>query len=116
MFKFNLGLSPVALNNLFVRSSNIHNYNTRNKIKLRSAIGRHKFIYKNFRYISVHIWNNITDKIDTGTSLLTFKKQLKVLLFTDEITIIIIIIIIIRFIPHFLRNVLNQECLYHSAT
>ena len=33
------------------------------------------------------IWNNITDKIDTDTSLLTFKKQLKVLLFTDEITI-----------------------------
>ena len=28
MFKFNLGLSPVALNNLFVRNSNIHNYNT----------------------------------------------------------------------------------------
>ena len=55
MFKFNLGLSPVALNNLFVRNSNIHNYNTRNKNKLRSAIGRHKFIYKNFRYISVHI-------------------------------------------------------------
>ena len=38
MFKFNLGLSPVALNNLFVRNSNIHNYNTRNKNKLRSAI------------------------------------------------------------------------------
>ena len=27
----------------------------------------------------------------------------------------LIIIIIIRFIHHFLRNVLNQECLYHSA-
>ena len=78
MFKFNIGLSPVPLNNLFVRNSNIHNYNTRNKNKLRSAIGRHKFIYKNFRYISVHIWNNITDKIDTDTSLLTFKKQLKI--------------------------------------
>ena len=91
MFKFNLRLSPVALNNLFIRNSIIHNYNTRNtrnKNKLRSAIGRHKFIYKNFRYISVHIWNNIiTDKIDTDTSLLTFKKQLKILLFTDEITI-----------------------------
>ena len=86
MFKFNLGLSPVALNNLFARNSNIRNYNTRNKNKLLSAIGRHKFIYKNFRYISVHIWNNITDKIDTDTSHLTFKKQLKVLLFT-EITI-----------------------------
>ena len=44
-------------------------------------------IHKNFRYISVHIWNNITDKIDTDTFLLTFKKQLKILLFTDEITI-----------------------------
>ena len=89
MFKFNLGLSPVALNNLFVRNSNIHNYNTRNKNKLRSAIERHKFNYKKFRYISVHIWNNITDKINTDTSLFTFKKQLKLLLFTDEITILL---------------------------
>ena len=87
MFKFNLRLLTVALNNLFVRNSNIHNYNTRNKNKLRSAIGRHKCICKNFRYISVYIWNNITDKIDTDISLLTFKKQLKILLFTDEITI-----------------------------
>ena len=54
MFKFNLGLSPVALNNLFVRNSNIHNYNTRNKKNLRSAIGREEFIYKIFCYISVH--------------------------------------------------------------
>ena len=82
MFNFNLGLSPVALNNLFVRNSNIHNYNTRNKNKLRSAIGRHKFIYKNFRYISVDIWNNITDKIDTDypitwLPLLTFKKTIE---------------------------------------
>ena len=46
MFKFNLGLSPVALNNLFVRNSNIHNYNTRNKNKLRSAIGRQIYLQK----------------------------------------------------------------------
>ena len=62
---------------LNVRNSNIHNYNTRSKNKLRSAIGRQKFIHKNFRYISVHIWNNITDKIDTDTSLLTFKKTIE---------------------------------------
>ena len=51
MFEFNLGLSPMALHNLFVRNSKIHNYNTRNKNKLRSAIGKHTFIYKNCRYI-----------------------------------------------------------------
>ena len=67
----------MALNNVFVHNSNIHNYNTRNKNKLRSGIGRHKFIDKNFRYISIHIWNNITDKIDTDTSLLTFKKTIE---------------------------------------
>ena len=77
MFKFNLGLSPVVLNNVFVCNSNIHNYNTWNENKLRSAIGRHKYIYKNFRYISVHIWNNITDKIDIDTSLITLKKTIE---------------------------------------
>ena len=35
---------------------------------------------------------------------------------TLQVGQIIIIIIMIRFIHHFLRNVLNQECLYHSAT
>ena len=67
----------MALHNLFVRNSNIHNYNTRNKNKLRSAIGRHTFIYKNCCHISVHIWNNINDKIDTDTSLLTSKKTIE---------------------------------------
>ena len=74
MFKFNLGVSSVALNNLFVRNSNIHNYNTRNKNKLIYKL-IYKFIYKNFRYSCVNIWNNITDKIDTDTSLLTFKNN-----------------------------------------
>ena len=33
-----------------------------------------------------------------------------------DVPVLLIIIIMIRFIHHFLRNVLNQECLYHSAT
>ena len=52
-------------------------------------------------------WKYVENTLSLFTLVLTFDATLPT---------IIIIIIIIRFIHHFLRDVLNQECLYHSAT
>ena len=55
LFKFNVGDLPFALQNLFVKNSSFHNYNTRNKDKLRPAVGNHMYRYRDFSFISVHI-------------------------------------------------------------
>ena len=48
MFKYHKGIVPKSVCELFTLNSSIHSYNTRNKDKIRSAYGKHKFMYRNF--------------------------------------------------------------------
>ena len=50
-----LGYIPKAVESLFITNSDIHKYNTRNKDKIRSAYGKHEFMYSNFRFVGIHI-------------------------------------------------------------
>ena len=50
MFKNNLGYIPKAVESLFITNSDIHKYNTRNKDKMRSAYGKHEFMYSEFPF------------------------------------------------------------------
>ena len=43
MFKYHKGMAPIAVCEQFTLNSSNHNYNTRNKNKIRSAYGKHKF-------------------------------------------------------------------------
>ena len=52
MFKYHKRMAPKSVCELFTRNSSNHSYNTRNKDKIRSAYGKHKFMYRNFRFIS----------------------------------------------------------------
>ena len=80
MFKYNNGNIPKALTELFTQNSSNHSYNTRNKDKISSVYGKHKFIYRNFRSTSVHIWNYLASNININTSFSCFKnKEYKVL-------------------------------------
>ena len=74
MFKNNLGYIPKAVESLFTTNSDIHKYNTRNKDKMRSAYGKHEFVYSNFRFVGIHIWNYILDHLDVNVTLPKFKK------------------------------------------
>ena len=55
-------------------------YNTRNKhtSKLRAAYGKHNFMYSNFRFVGIKIWNYITEHLDINITLPKFKKILKI--------------------------------------
>ena len=75
MFKNNVGYIPKAMESLFITNSDIHNYNTRNRDKMRSAYGKHGFMYSNFRFVGIHIWNYILDHLDINVTLPKFKKK-----------------------------------------
>ena len=74
MFKCNNGNIPKALTELFTLSSSNHSYNIHNKDKIRSAYGKHKFMYWNFRFTTVYIWNYFTSNININT-LSDFKNK-----------------------------------------
>ena len=73
MFKNYLGYVP-NVHNLFTTNASIHVYNKRNKHKLRAAYGKHSFMYNNFRFVGIHIWNYIIDHLDIKVSLPKLKK------------------------------------------
>ena len=73
MFKYNNGNIPKALTELFTLNNSNHSYNSRIKDKSRSAYGKHKFMYRNFRFTSVHIRNYLASNININTSFSDFK-------------------------------------------
>ena len=73
MFKYESGQLPDALNMFFVKIRSVHNYNTRNKDKLRPTVAKHAY----FRLVGVHVWNYIAANLKIDTSFSTFKKALK---------------------------------------
>ena len=74
MFNHILGYIPKAVESLFITNSDIHKYNTRNKDIMRSAYGKHEFMYINFRFAGIHIWNIILDHLDVNVTLSKLKK------------------------------------------
>ena len=55
----------------------MHNYNARNKDKLRPAIDHHAYIDRDFKLVGVHVRNYICDNINIATSFASFKRILK---------------------------------------
>ena len=77
MFKYESGQLPDTLNMFFVKNRSVHNYNTRNKDKLRPTVAKHAYRDRDFRLVGVHVWNYIAANLKIDTYFSTFKKVLK---------------------------------------
>ena len=85
MFKYNMGILPHPINNLFALNSERHNYNTRHTLDLQINSGRGEIVYKLFSYHGVHIWNHISKKNLIDVSYACFKNLTKTYLQTNDI-------------------------------
>ena len=90
MFKYNNGHIPKALSELFTLNISNHSYDTRNKDKFRFAYGKHKFMYRNFRFTctSVHIWNYLASNIYINTSFSDFKNKSKIFIMSEDFNLV----------------------------
>ena len=84
LYKYEFGINPIPLRSLFTKNSSVHNYNTRNSDKLRPALARHAYRDKDFRFISVHVWNYICDNVNIYVSFPSFKKYLKCFILSEK--------------------------------
>ena len=84
MYKYEYSIITVALQYLFSKNSSVHEYNTRNRNKLRPAIAKHVYRDKDFRFVSVHVWNYISKNISIDVSFPSFKKSLKLFIFSED--------------------------------
>ena len=84
LYKYEFGIIPIPLRSLFTKNSSVHNYNTRNSNKLRPALARHAYRDKDFRFISVHVWNHICDNVNINVSFPSLKKYLKCFILSEK--------------------------------
>ena len=87
MFKYNMGILPHPINNLFALNSERQNYNTRQTHDLQINAGRGEIVYNLFSYHGVHnIWNHISKKNPIDVSYYAcFKNLTKTYLQTNDI-------------------------------
>ena len=87
MHKYSNNKLPLAVSELFLTNDSVHNYNTRNKANLRHPISNREYMYKNFSFQAVYIWNHLksTPAIDTSASYPKFKNALKEYLSKNEL-------------------------------
>ena len=64
MFKYNMGVLPHPITDLFALNKERHNYNTRQTDDLLINTGRSEIVQKLFSFHGVHniIWNHISQK------------------------------------------------------
>ena len=78
MFKYSHGDVPVSVSQLFRTNNEYHDYNTRNCARIHAPVGTTEASYRTFGYRGIHIWNHISQKINTNTSYPCFKKIVKI--------------------------------------
>ena len=77
MFLFHKKLLPDLFNSLFIKNSDVHNYNTRIKSQIRVEYGRYNFSQSILTYKGPIFWNKLPNEIKESVSLNSFKTKLK---------------------------------------
>ena len=81
MYKFNTGMLPDVLNNMFTRTNAINNITTRQTNKLHVNFCKRQMTSKVIRHSGVFLWNNLPVNIRQQVTLSSFKTKLKLYLF-----------------------------------
>ena len=89
MHKYSSKTLPLAIMDLFTTNDSIHNYNTRHKDNLRHPIGKREYMYRNFTFTAVYVWNHIKNNtnINCNTPYSKFKHILRDHLLLHDITL-----------------------------
>ena len=76
-FKYANNTLPEAVSKLFISNTAYHRlclFDTRNKQNLRPKVSKRAYMYKNFSFIGVQIWNDVQKHINVSISFGLFKK------------------------------------------
>ena len=76
MFKYANNILPEPISELFISNTAYHSYNTRNRQNLRHKVSKRAYMYKNFSFIGVQIWNDVTKHINMSPYHLAHLKSI----------------------------------------
>ena len=110
MFKYANNTLPEAISELFISNTAYHSYDTRNNQNLRPKVSKRAYMYKNFSFIVVQIWNDIQKHINISMSISSFKKSTRTYYLFNNIKYIVTLFLlyqltIINQIKYFLNYI-----------
>ena len=76
MFFFKNKLLPVGFYGIFLSSSQLHSYNTRNAMNYRSQFSRTNFRKFTIAYQGPNVWNTLPTELKDESSKNVFRKNL----------------------------------------
>ena len=85
MFKYNIRKLPQPTMQLFIRNTDVYNQNTRSKESLHVQMSRTERTYSNVSFHGVHIWNILSQHVQTNISYESFKHVSTLLINTHNI-------------------------------
>ena len=77
MYKHSRGLLPSVFDDVFVKHSDIHGFNTRHKNCLRLPQTKKVFCEQSIRFTGTRLWNNINDTIKGSKNIKQFRNAYK---------------------------------------
>ena len=87
MYKLHHNKVPLIFQSYFKSNYEIHNFNTRNRDKLRRPTWKHEIMKQSIRLKGVTIWNNVKSSMVVETSYNSYKSNLrKIILSHEDIT------------------------------
>ena len=86
MYNVEKGNMPHFIRNLFTKQHEIHQYATRNLQSFNLPLYRTAFLQRNIRYKGAHIWNCMSQYVQSNCSFHSYKRQIGKVLMSDDIT------------------------------
>ena len=80
----NTALSQLHYNTCFQKTVLYMNITLEIEINFCPAIAKHVYRDKDFRFVSVHVWNYISKNISIDVCFPSFKKSLKLFIFSED--------------------------------
>ena len=85
MFKYENGLLPGVMNDLYITNSEVHSHDTRQKYLLHINKGSINIFTNSFVNTSARVWNVLRSKIDVYVSISKFKSTSKIFLLNNSL-------------------------------
>ena len=89
MHKYHHNKLPDVIWVLFTEHKTKHRHNTRHKHNFRHPFGKQEYMYRNFSFIGIYVWNHINSKTNINLSLgySTFKFKFKEYLLNNDVVL-----------------------------
>ena len=87
MHKYHHNKLPDVITDLFTEHKLHHHHNTRHRHNFRHPLGKQEYMYRNFSFIGIYVWNHINSKtnINLSAQYSTFKYTFKEYLLYNHI-------------------------------